>query len=122
MEKYMMNEMIKKIVFEDVEIKILNCYIFRYSNDKNVLRIEASENDTDFSTLQKLKENKGDILYFVGDELKNKYEGYTSGEFSCNYSDGLYVVEVAHISKLEFNILKNQADIEYLALINDIIL
>jgi hypothetical protein len=121
----------KKIKFGNTEIIVKNCYPFKYSTGKIVLRVTANEADADEATLKMLKNNTAPIEYYEtvdsvdeegntieGDEfvLKNTYEGYETGEYVSSYKDGVYEVEVTRLGETEKAIKQNAADIEYLAL------
>lgn len=125
----------KEIVFGTTEIKVKNCYPFKYSNGKVVLRVSASEADTDEATLKLLKTNTAPIEYYEtvdivnedgtvteGTEfaLKNTYEGYESGEYVSSYKDGIYEAEITRLGETEKAVKQNSANIEYLAIMNDI--
>ncbi|MBO5155258.1 MAG: hypothetical protein J6C00_13040 [Eubacterium sp.] len=120
----------KKIKFGNTEIKVTNVYPFKYSNGKVVLRVSASEQDTDEATLKLLQTNTAPIEYYEtvdtqdeegniieGEEfiLKNTYEGYESGEYVSSYSKGVYEVEVTRMGEIEKAVKQNTADIEYVA-------
>lgn len=122
----------KKIKFGNTEIKVQNVYPFKYSNGKVVLRVSASEQDTDEATLKLLQTNMAPIEYYetvdTQDEegntiegtefvLKNTYEGYDSGEYVSSYSKGAYEVEVTRIGEIEKAVKQNTADIAYLELL-----
>lgn len=121
----------KKIKFGNTEIKVQNVYPFKYSNGKVVLRVSASEQDTDEATLKLLKTNTAPIEYYetldTQDEegniiegtefvLKNTYEGYESGEYVSSYSNGMYEAEVTRLGETEKAVKQNTADIEYIAI------
>jgi hypothetical protein len=125
----------KKIKFGSTEIKVTNVYPFKYSSGKIVLRVSASEKDTDEATLKLLKDNTLAIEYYetidtVDDdgntiegtdfELKNTYEGYETGEYVSSYKDGVYEVEVTRLGETEKAIKQNTSDIEYIALMSGI--
>ena len=125
----------KKIKFGNTEIMATNCYPFKYSNGKVVLRVSASEADTNEATLKLLKTNTSPIEYYEtvdivnedgtvteGTEftLKNTYEGYESGEYVSSYKDGIYEAEVTRLNETEKAVKQNSANIEYLAIMNGI--
>jgi hypothetical protein len=124
----------KKIKFGNTEIKVTNCYPFKYSSGKVVLRVSASETDTDEATLKLLKTNTLPIEYYEtadtldeegnladGDfVLRATYEGYETGEYVESYKDGVYEAEVTRLGETEKAIKQNASDIEYLALMSDI--
>lgn len=125
----------RKIKFGNTEIMVTNCYPFKYSNGKVVLRVSASEADTNEATLKLLKTNTAPIEYYEtvdivnedgtvteGTEfvLKNTYEGYESGEYVSSYKDGIYEAEVTRLDETEKAVKQNSANIEYLAIMNDI--
>jgi hypothetical protein len=125
----------KKIKFGETEIKVTNCYPFKYSSGKVVLRVSAREKDTDEATLKLLKDNKQAIEYYetvdTTDEagevtegtefvLKATYDGYESGEYVSSYANGVYDVEVTRLGELEKEIKQNTADIAFLLMADDI--
>lgn len=125
----------RKIKFGNTEIMVTNCYPFKYSNGKVVLRVSASEADTNEATLKLLKTNTAPIKYYEtvdnvnedgtvteGTEfaLKNTYEGYESGEYVSSYKDGIYEAEVTRLDETEKAVKQNSANIEYLAIMNGI--
>ena len=122
----------KKIKFGTTEIKVTNVYPFKYSSGKVVLRVSASEADTDEATMKLLKTNTSSIEYYEtvdtvdedgnvteGTEfvLKATYEGYESGEYVSSYSNGVYEAEVTRLGEIEKSVKQNTADIEYIAII-----
>ena len=135
----------KKIKFGETEINVTNCYPFKYSNGKIVLRVSASEEEVDESTLKLLKTNTEDILYFeapdvevlkgdsdgntetcteVGEYvLKATYENYTSGDYTSSYSNGIYEAEITRIGETEAKVKILEEDmtelVEQLALTNE---
>jgi hypothetical protein len=130
-----MEIMQKKIKFGTTEILVTNVYPFKYSSGKIVLRVSASETDTDEATLKLLKDNQLAIEYYEtvdtiddegntieGDEfiLKATYEGYETGEYVESYKDGVYEVEVTRLGETEKAIKQNTSDIEYIALMSGI--
>jgi hypothetical protein len=125
----------KKIKFGGTEIKVTNCYPFKYSSGKVVLRVSASETDTDEATLKLLKTNTLPIEYYetadTVDEdgntiegtdfvLKATYDGYETGEYVESYKDGAYEAEVTRLGETEKTIKQNSADIAYIAMMSDI--
>lgn len=125
----------KKIKFGTTEIKVTNVYPFKYSSGKVVLRVSASEQDTDEATLKLLKTNTAPIEYYetvdtVDEEgnitestefvLKNTYEGYESGEYVSSYANGVYEAEVTRLGETEKAVKQNTADIEYIAVMSGV--
>lgn len=125
----------KKIKFGNTEIKVTNVYPFKYSGGKVVLRVSASEADTDEATLKLLKTNTAPIEYYetvdkVDEEgnvtegtefvLKATYEGYESGEYVSSYANGVYEAEVTRLGETEKAVKQNTADIEYIAVMSGV--
>lgn len=125
----------KKIKFGNTEIIVKNVYPFKYSSGKVVLRVSASEADTDEATLKLLKTNTAPIKYYEtvdtvdedgnvteGTEfvLKNTYEGYESGEYVSSYANGVYEAEVTRLGETEKAVKQNTADIEYIAVMSGV--
>ena len=125
----------KKIKFGNTEIIVKNVYPFKYSSGKVVLRVSASEADTDEATLKLLKTNTAPIEYYetvdtVDEEgnitegtefvLKNTYEGYESGEYVSSYANGVYEAEVTRLGETEKAVKQNTADIEYIAVMSGV--
>lgn len=125
----------EKIKFGNTEIKVINVYPFKYSSGKVVLRVSASEADTDEATLKLLKTNTAPIEYYetvdkVDEEgnvtegtefvLKNTYDGYESGEYVSSYANGVYEAEVTRLGETEKAVKQNTADIEYIAVMSGV--
>lgn len=97
-----MNEIIKKIKFGENELEVSNLYPYRYDygKGKEVLRIDISEEIASFEEIKKLDGNTEPIYYYESDMLKQPYEDY-SADFSCQYSNGTYSVEIKRLDKTE---------------------
>lgn len=95
------NQIIKKIKFNDTEIIVSNIYPYRYDygKGKEVLRIEISEENATFDDIKKL-EGIETFYYYENDLLKQPYENY-SADFSCQFSNGKYSVELKRLDKTE---------------------
>lgn len=113
MQKHKKGEvMSKKIVFNQTEIIVSECYAYRYESGKEVLRISSTE--TKFEVLKTLEGYDGSIQYYEEDEMKIEYSNY-SADFSCNYIDGSFTIEMVKTSSLEMAVQKNQEDIKLTA-------
>lgn len=93
--------MSKKIVVNSNELIVEEFYPFRYDygKGKEVLRIKIAENNHSFEEVRVL-ENTGNqtIEYYEDEEKKNEYTGYCK-DFSCNYQDGKYSIEITRLSE-----------------------
>ena len=103
------NTMIKKIKFGDNEIIVKSLYPYRYDygKGKEVLKITISEDDASFDDIKKLKGFEDPIYYYEADNLKQPYE-YYSVDFSCQYSNGEYSVELTRLSETDRLLRKMQ--------------
>lgn len=95
----------KKIIFGNNELPVINVYPYMYTNGKVVLRVSASEENVTEADLKLLQANTDVIDYY---ELENEewvkkitYENYTSGEYVSSYKDGVYSAEVTRIGETE---------------------
>lgn len=91
----------KKLVIGSKELIVESVYPFRYEygKGKEVLRIEILEKNHTFSEVKIL--NNADnqaIEYYEDEEKKNEYTGYCK-DFSCNYQDGKYSIEITRLSE-----------------------
>ena len=96
------NQIIKKIKFGDSELVVSNLYPYRYDygKGKEVLRIEILDSNASFDDIKKLDGNEDPIYYYENDTLKLPYEGYVY-DFSCQYSEGKYSIELKRMDKTE---------------------
>lgn len=101
-----MIKMIKKIVVNSKEIVVENVYPFRYDygKGKEVLRIEILESNHNFDEVKVLvNEDNKNIEYWEDGEKKNEYSGYCK-DFSCNYQEGKYSIEITRMSETDLKI------------------
>ena len=117
----------KKIKFGETEILVTNVYPFMYSNGKIVLRVSASETNTDEATLKLLKDNQGVVEQWeqtvtTNDDgtvvegewvLKMTHENYNSGDYTSSYANGEYSCEVTKLSKYDIQLKQLQADSDF---------
>lgn len=100
----------KKIIIGKVELTVEDCYAYRYDlgKGKEVLRIKILEENHSHDEIVALKNPDNlAIEYWVDDEKKNDYEGY-SADFSSNYirENGryLYSIEITRKSRTELEL------------------
>jgi len=102
--------MAKKIIFnngaEDIALVVQNCFSYTYNAMKTVLKLSISESDHSFAEIEQLKDNIGDITYTEGDDVKSVYSGYAYPEngFNCNYSNGLFDIEITQSGSLDVRV------------------
>lgn len=96
------DKLIKKIKFGDNELIVSNVYPYRYDYGKGneVLRIDIPENNASFDDVKELDGLEEPIYYYENDILKQPYEHY-SADFSCQYSNGIYSVELKRLNETE---------------------
>lgn len=98
----MKNEIIigdKKLTIESFET-----YRYDFGKGKEVLRAEILESNNNFDDVKVLANiNNQTIEYWEDEEKKNEYTGYCK-DFSCNYQDGKYSIEVTRISESDLKI------------------
>lgn len=109
----------KKIVFGTTEVEVTNCYAFRYTDDRVVLRFECPNATGVESNIRLLESNTNPIQYFEDSELKVTYDNYL-GDLTYNYINGVYSVELARLSAVEIAMNKTVADIEYLSIMTGV--
>ena len=81
-------------------------YSFRYDygKGKEVLRIEVLESNHNFDEVKVLENADNQVIdYWEDEDKKNEYTGYCK-DFSCNYVDGKYSVEITRISASDLKI------------------
>lgn len=112
---------VKKIVVNAEELICTDVYPYRYDQGKGkeVLRISISEADADFAKIKRILANcTHPIEFFVDDVQKNVYENY-SYDFSCNYLEGVFSVEITRASELErkiFSLESSQGEVQALSI------
>lgn len=93
--------MSKRLIINKNEINVESVYPFRYDygKGKEVLRIGINETNHLFDELKVLENTDNQsIEYFEEEEKKNEYTGYCR-DFSCNYQDGKYSIEITRLSE-----------------------
>lgn len=100
-----MNEVERKLRVGDLELELRSIYPYRYDYGKGreVLRLEVDADKHNFSEILKLKDNRTDMEHIEGGVLKNVYQGYYT-DFSCQYSNSTYSVEITRCGDLEAKI------------------
>jgi hypothetical protein len=96
----------KKIVINETELTIEQLYPYRYDygKGKEVLRIEVLESNHSFDEVKVLTNSDNQTIeYYEDNEKKNEYVGYCK-DFSCNYTEGKYSIEVTRISESDLKI------------------
>lgn len=91
----------RKIIFNETEVSVSDCYPYRYENGKEVLRITTTEST--FDILKGLDGYTGAIQYFEDEVVKTEYSNY-SIDFTCNYSDSTYSVELTRVGTTEIKL------------------
>ena len=100
----------KKINFNDIDVIVMDCYPFRYPNGRDVLQIKVALSD--YNVLKQLGEYTGSIKYYETDAenvwvLKTEYTNYYA-DFSCNFYDGEWNIEMKRIDKTELELQKTK--------------
>ena len=98
--------MSKKLVINNNEINVESIYPYRYDygKGKEVLRIEVLETNHSFDEVKVLENTDNDAIeYYEEEEKKNEYTGYCK-DFSCNYQDGKYSIEITRLSEQDLKI------------------
>ena len=96
----------KKLIIGSKELIVESVYPFRYDygKGKEVLRIEVLESNHNFDEVKALENTDNQVIEYLEDEeKKNEYIGYCK-DFSCNYVDGKYSVEITRISESDLKI------------------
>ena len=91
----------KKIIIGSIKLIIESVYPFRYDygKGKEVLRIEVLESNHNFDEVKVLSNTDNQTIEYLEDDVKkNEYTGYCK-DFSCNYSEGKYSVEITRLSE-----------------------
>lgn len=98
-----------KVLINLSELTVLNCYAYRYSNGKLVLRIEIPQSDISHDDLKTLlKENAGDIIAIKDDGTTETFTGF---HYQVRISDSetpegveIHSCEIECVSENEFQI------------------
>lgn len=108
----------KKIKIGINKLTLEGIYPFRYDygKGKEVLRIEIIEPNHNFDEVKILENTDNqNIEYWEDEEKKNEYTGYCK-DFSCNYTDGKYSIEVTRLSETDRKIEQMQEVLDYLVM------
>ncbi|MBS5935209.1 MAG: hypothetical protein KIC94_20345 [Clostridiales bacterium] len=72
---------------------------YEYGKGKEVLCIEVLESIHSFDEVKVFSNSDNHVIeYFEDDVKKNEYTGYCK-DFSCNYQDGKYSIEITRLSE-----------------------
>lgn len=108
----------KKVIVNLKELRVIEVYPYRYDcgKGKEVLRIEVSESNHNFDTVKILANTDNQVIeYYEDEEKKNEYTGYCK-DFSCNYQDGKYSIEITRLSETDCKIEQMQEVLDYLVM------
>ncbi|BCN32058.1 hypothetical protein [Anaeromicropila herbilytica] len=103
--------MTKQLRIGETKLTVTNVYPYRYDGGKGkqVLRIDIQESAHDFATIKSALANQTTTIGYYESEndtnftLKNEYENYCL-DFNCQYSNGIYSVEITRLSDTEQDI------------------
>ena len=102
---------IKELVVEQ-----LYPYRYDYGKGKEVLRIEILESNHKFDEVKVLEKTDNQVIeYYEDEEKKNEYTGYCK-DFSCNYQDGKYSIEILRLSETDRKIEQMQEVLDYIVM------
>jgi|GEM_PF-6732418 len=93
--------MAKQIKINETTLTVEQLYPFRYDygKGKEVLRVDVLESNHSFDEVKVLSNSDNHVIeYFEDDVKKNEYTGYCR-DFSCNYQDGKYSIEITRLSE-----------------------
>ncbi|SHM81996.1 hypothetical protein SAMN02746066_03421 [Anaerosporobacter mobilis DSM 15930] len=96
----------KKIIINGTDLTVEQVYPYRYDfgKGKEVLRVEILESNHNFDDVKVLANIYNQAIeYWEDEEKKNEYIGYCK-DFSCNYQDGKYSIEISRISESDLKI------------------
>lgn len=96
----------RKIIINGTELTIeqLEPYRYDFGKGKEVLRIEVLESNHNFDEVKVLSNTENHVIeYYNDEEKKNEYTGYCK-DFSCNYQEGKYSIEVTRLSEQDLKI------------------
>lgn len=108
----------KKLIIGSKELIVESVYPFRYDygKGKEVLRIEVLEINHNFDEVKVLENADNQVIdYWEDEEKKNEYTGYCK-DFSCNYQDGKYSIEITRLSETDRKIEQLQEVLDYLVM------
>lgn len=98
-----------KVLINSTELTVLNCYAYRYSSGKLVLRMEIPQTDISHDDLKiLLKENTGDIVASKDDGTTETFTGF---HYQVRISDSetpegveVHSCEIECMSETEFQL------------------
>lgn len=93
--------MVKQIKINEIKLTVEQLYPFRYDygKGKEVLRVDVLESNHSFDEVKVLSNSDNHVIeYFEDDVKKNEYTGYCK-DFSSNYQDGKYSIEITRLSE-----------------------
>lgn len=96
----------KKIIINEKELTVEQVYPYRYDygKGKEVLRIEVLESNHNFDEVKALYNADNHVIEYLEDDVKkNEYIGYCK-DFSCNYADEKYSIEITRVSESDLKI------------------
>ena len=104
---------------EDIDLTVQNCYSYTYNAMKTVLKLTINETDHSFAEIEQLKNNIGDISYIVDNEVRSIYSGYEYPDkgFNCNYSDGVFELELTQSGSLDVRVTALEEAVEAIMMI-----
>nr|WP_294490752.1 hypothetical protein [uncultured Anaerosporobacter sp.] len=97
--------MSKRLIINRNEINVESVYPYRYDfgKGKEVLRVEILESNHNFDDVKVLANINNQAIEYWEEEKKNEYTGYCK-DFSCNYQDGKYSIEITRLSEQDLKI------------------
>ena len=108
-----------KIIINETELIVTNCYPFRYPSGKLVLKIEVLQSAIGHDDLKELlKNNTSDIILVKDDESQSSFSGFTYA-VEITDKDEKYYCELLCQSESDYQIgLLKQKNADLTALVN----
>lgn len=106
--------MVKQIKINETKLTVEQLYPFRYDygKGKEVLRVDVLESNHSFDEVKVLSNSDNHVIeYFEDDVKKNEFTGYCK-DFSCNYQDGKYSIEITRLSEQDRKIEELERKLE----------
>lgn len=114
-----------KVIVNEKTLTVEQLYPYRYDSGKGkeVLRISVLESNHTFDEVKTLSNADNQTIEYYEDDVKKiEYTGYCK-DFSCQYADGKYSVEITRVSESDLKIAELEKKIaENTEIINTMLL
>lgn len=106
--------MLKQVKINETLLTANQVYPYRYDygKGKEVLRIDILESNHSFDEVKVLANTDNQVIEYLEDgSKKNEYTGYCK-DYSCNYVDSKYLIEITRVSESDLKIAELEKKLE----------